>query len=268
MTLILALDCADGLILAADSQATIGTTGQPLKGPVQKIACPWSGVAWGGSGPNSVIQCVEHALISDFPAPGSFDGETAWTIRTRLCGAVSNAVRATIAGYLQAPGSTPWTSFLFVGCATDGPYILEVGPDLLHHDHIDAGYAAIGSGDIFPYFALAGLAHFSVRTRAMLEAKLIAYRVMDDAIRVAAEGLGPPIQMIEIPKPNSSTASVAARKLSAEDIRILGDKVGEWNQVESETLAQIVGLTPGETGEESEREFQINRRDASPSSSG
>jgi hypothetical protein len=54
------------------------------------------------------------------------------------------------------------------------------------------GYAAIGSGDIFPYFALTGLRHYGVANRSMLEAKLIAVRILDDVIHSAAFGIGPP----------------------------------------------------------------------------
>ena len=47
MTLILALDCADGLLLASDGQATVSTGGQPVKTETQKLYRPWSNIGVG-----------------------------------------------------------------------------------------------------------------------------------------------------------------------------------------------------------------------------
>jgi len=107
-------------------------------------------------------------------------------------------------------------------------------------DHIDTGYVAVGSGDIFPYFALAGLAHFDVRNRSLVEAKVLAYRVMEDAISVAAYWLGPPIQMIEITKPPKGAGQV--RILQQDDLNMIADHVATWKGLESETLSQCLGI--------------------------
>jgi hypothetical protein len=115
---------------------------------------------------------------------------------------------------------------------------MEVGVDLVDTDHTPTGYCAIGSGDIFPYFAMAGLAHFGVRGRHLSEAKLIACRVMGDAISVAAHGLGYPIQMVEVTKATSS-AKAHVRRLTADDVRILQDKVGEWKALEADILSEF-----------------------------
>jgi len=248
MTLVLGLECADGLLLASDGQATIGTSGgQPLKAPIEKLFLPWNNIAWGGSGAVSVIQCVDHALRAKFPSPTDFEAAEIHAVREQLSTAVAEAVRALLLNrYIESPGSQPWTSFLFVGHVPQGSFILEIGQNLLHEDHIARGYSAIGSGDIFPYFALAGLAHFNVRQHNLNGAKLIAHRVVDDAIRVAAFGLGYPIQMVEIRKPSQEDQFATAQKLSPDDVRILGDKVTEWKGIESETLAQIVGLATQE----------------------
>jgi proteasome beta subunit len=239
MTLILALDCADGLILASDGQATIGTTGQPLKGPIDKIFCPWQNVAWGSSGHVGVAQHVAHVLGESCPTPDAFMNDTAWDIRRKLVQVVLTALTTYLPGY---PTPDLQTGFLFVARGTDRRCILEIPASLVHEDHIDRGYSAIGSGDIFPYFALAGLSHFKVRAYTLHGAKLVAYRVMDDAINVAAQWIGPPIQMIELADPQTPGSPVETRKLSDDDIKILRDKVAEWKEVESETLAQVVGL--------------------------
>jgi len=251
MTLILGLECADGLLLASDGQATIGTTGQPLKGPTEKLFCPWNNIAWGGSGPVGMIQRVDLALRATFASPDAFQSESIASTRNALSNVVAGTVRPLVTDrYLNAPQSSPWASFLFVGHVPEGSFILEIGIDLLDEDHTASGYSAIGSGDIFAY---SGLAHFNVRQHNLNGAKLIAHRVVDDAIRVAAYGLGYPIHMVEIHKPSGEDQFATAQKLSQDEVRILGDKVTEWKGIESEALAQFVGLAmqepegPGQT---------------------
>ena len=134
----------------------------------------------------------------------------------------------------------PFSDFLFVGDASDGPSMLEIHKNLLHTDHIKTGYAAIGSGDIFPYYAMAALRHYRVKQRPLREA-LIACRILEDAIATAAFGLGEPIQMIEIEKRPAGQCGVA-RSLSREDILALRDQVTGWKELEGEALTQFVGI--------------------------
>jgi hypothetical protein len=112
---------------------------------------------------------------------------------------------------------------------------------LLHTDHIKTGYAAIGSGDIFPYYAMAALRHYRVNQGPLSEAKLIACRILEDAIATAAFGLGEPIQMIEVQKHPSGQCGVA-KKLSREDILALRDQVTAWKELEGEALTDFVGI--------------------------
>jgi hypothetical protein len=240
MTLILALDCADGIILASDGQATIGTAGQPLKGPIDKIFSPWQNVAWGSSGHVGVAQHVAHVMEQAFSSPDAFLNDTAWDIRQKLVQCVLNGLTTYLPG---VPPGNLQTGFLFIARGTDRRCILEIGAGLLHEDHIERGYSAIGSGEMFPYVALAGLAHFKVRAHTLHGAKLVAHRVMDDAINVAAQWIGPPIQMIELADAQAAGDPVATRKLADDELKILRDKVEEWKQVESETLASVVGLS-------------------------
>ena len=244
MTLILGLECADGLLLASDGQATIGTTGQPLKGPVDKLFCAWNNVAWGGSGHVGIIQRVEQALCAKFPSPDDLDNQEIHAIRERLSSAVAEVVRPLLTNrFIQGSGMNPLTSYLFVGQVPQGSFILEIGPELLDEDHIGRGYSAIGSGDIFPYHALTALRHFNVREHNLAGAKLIAHRVVDDAINAAATYLGPPIQMIEIRKPTEAGKPATAHKLTKDELNILDDKVVEWKRLEADTLTKYIGLS-------------------------
>ena len=66
MTLVLALESKEGLLLVSDSQATYETTGQPVKLPHQKIFAIWKNVAWGGSGHGGILQQVRNHLAATF----------------------------------------------------------------------------------------------------------------------------------------------------------------------------------------------------------
>lgn len=245
MTLVLAVHCKDGLVLASDSQATFATSGQPVKHTMEKLFCPWSNVAWSSSGTVGIIQHIEARLHKDFAHSNSFSNKTAAAARGEFVKSVAEEIRQLhqhqIIDLRTYP--RPDTAFLFVGYFKDGPMILEILPNLVDQDHISTGYAAIGSGDIFPYFALAGLAHFDVAKRGLDEAKWIAHRIVQDAINAAAQFLGPPVQMAEVVKPTQQNQPGAARKLSRDEVNIIEDKVKEWKTLESDTLTAFLGTT-------------------------
>ena len=190
----------------------------------------------------SVIQAVEHALRSTFPHTNFFERRPIHEIRAMLGGTVAATVRRILnERWVNIPNQESWaSSFLFVGHVPEGSFILEVHDNLTDTNHIGTGFAAIGSGDIFPYFAMAELAHFQVKARPLREVKLIAYRIIEDPIHVAAFGLGEPIQVIQLEQ-CAAGAGVATR-VPEEQLRVLRDKVVEWKQVENEALSTFVGL--------------------------
>jgi proteasome beta subunit len=241
MTLILAIHCADGLVLASDGQSTVGTAGQPVKMETEKLVVPWTGIAWGGSGPVSVIQAVERALNKDFSSRTHFDKKSPRDAMTLLGSTVGETVRELLKnGYVQVPRTDePASSYLFAGETPQGPFLLEVHPNTTYTDHLRVGYAAIGSGDIFPYFALTGLRHYGVARRSLLEAKLIAVRILDDVIQTAAQGIGAPIHIVEIRRQKGSCGK--AIQLDQADVQALIDKVAEWKTAEAEFLTEFVG---------------------------
>jgi len=246
MTLILGLECSEGLRLASDGQVTYTTTGQGTRGPIQKIFLQWNNVAWGGSGAVGLIQEAMAALHHEYGQTNRFDNK-AKDAKKKIWEAVNKTLRPLLKDrYIEVPNEPPpHTSFLFVGWPPDGPFIMEIGKNLLQMDHLQAaaGYGAIGSGDIFPYFALASLAHFEVRKRTLREAKMIAYRVIQDAIKVAAWGLGPPIQMIEIVKPSKSDESGKGRALDDAELKQIEEQVVAWKELEKETLSSLIVMT-------------------------
>jgi 20S proteasome alpha/beta subunit len=242
----MALACSDGVIIASDSQTTIETSGQQIRSQVRKLHLLWHNIAYGGSGSVGIMQEAREALQRKFGHPNSFE-KAGKQPRKEIADCVSATLKPLFQGRYIAniPGqSFPATSFLFAGYCPEGPLIFELHPDMTTTDHFaTVGYAAIGSGEIFPYFAMASLAHFEVRKRSLSEAKLIVYRILDDAIRIAARGLGPPIQMIEIVKPAKANEAGKGRELDDAELKAIGEQVIAGKGLESETLAKL--LMPG-----------------------
>lgn len=241
MTLILALHSTEGIVLASDSQMTFTTSGQHVRTDTHKIECPWTNVAWGASGNVGVIQRVEQGLKKRFPRDNAFERKSAIELRTELTAEVAKIVRPLVIDqYVNVP-DRPWnTDFLFAGYAQGHPYLLTIESNMVDTDHMPTGFCAIGSGDIFAY---AGLSHFRVKERSLSEAKLIAHRVLGDAIKVAAFGLGGPVEMIEVAVAGDGL-HCAAKKLGDADVNEIEDKVEEWKLGEAGFLTEFVGA-PG-----------------------
>lgn len=243
MTLVLALECFEGLVLASDSQATIGTSGQPVKGSTDKLYSTWSNVVWGASSNQAgIVQAVDEALAKKFSA-SYFENKSLATIKSEIAGQVALTVRDLANNrFINVPGTGfPPTSFVFCGYSPHGgSFIMEVAPNLLDEEHITRGYTAVGSGDIFPYFALASVDHYSVRDKSLTHAKMVAYRIVDDAIRVAANGLGPPVQMVEVRKPIEAGQFANSHMLTKDELDVVRDQVMSWKTVEAETLVDFV----------------------------
>ncbi|HEX7429974.1 MAG TPA: hypothetical protein VF328_24435 [Mycobacterium sp.] len=63
MTVVLALRCADGVVLASDSQIT--DPGRGLSYPAQKLHSLGSHAAWGGSGSRAVLHDIERLFDAE-----------------------------------------------------------------------------------------------------------------------------------------------------------------------------------------------------------
>ncbi|HXH57183.1 MAG TPA: hypothetical protein VNL12_07755, partial [Iamia sp.] len=62
MTIVLSIVCADGLVIAADSQITDSSRGMSY--PAQKLHALGDQAAWGGSGARSVLLDLERIFSS------------------------------------------------------------------------------------------------------------------------------------------------------------------------------------------------------------
>ena len=234
MTLVLALRCRDGVVLASDGQATSEAAGQPTRQPVRKLFDLGGRIAWGASGSVGLQQALAEAL----------DARAAEVVaapdpRRALVDVVIPIQQRAIDEFVPHPGTRPPDlSCIFCWCGDGGePRIFSIprtGGDHQLHDR----HAAVGSGDIFADFAMASIGRLGVAELSLEQAKMVALKAIVDAIDVAAVYLGPPIQMYAV-------TGAGARRVPADEIAgPLADSVHAWMEVQRAELGPLAARAP------------------------
>jgi 20S proteasome alpha/beta subunit len=228
MTVVLAIRCREGVVLASDGQMTADTAGQPTKASARKLFDVAGRLAWGAAGSAGLQQTLRAELST---LNGGVHG--AEELRQRLASIVIPIQQRGLARYVPHPGTDPPDlSVIFCWCDSGGPRILEIprtGSDHQFHDR----YSAIGSGDIFARFAMASVAHLDTTELTLEQAKMVAFKAIADAIEVAAVFLGPPIQLYVVREGES------ARVPPEEVANGLADSVEAWKERQRETLGPL-----------------------------
>jgi proteasome beta subunit len=234
VTLVLALRCGDGVVLASDGQATAEAAGQPTRRPVRKLFDLGGRVAWGAAGSIGLQQTLGDALAEreDELVRAAGCGR----LRRELTEILIPVQQRALKDFVPHPGSQPPDlACIFCWCEGGGARILSVprtGSDhQLHESH-----SAVGTGDIFADFAMTSIAPLDLGRLTLEQAKMVAFKAVSDAIDVAAIYLGPPIQMYVVTEDG-------ARALPATELDGgLADSVEAWKSRQRETLGP---LAPG-----------------------
>ncbi len=234
MTLVLAIRCREGVVLASDSQATTDAAGQPTRQPVRKLFDVGARIAWGAAGSVGLQQALGERLEHE---RGRVMGEE--DPRTALVDAVIPIQQRALRDFVPHPGAQPpdlACVFCWVepGGAARIFSVPRTGSDHQLHD----GHAAVGTGDIFADFAMVSIAHLGTPDLSLEQAKMVALKAIRDAIDVAAVYLGLPIQM---------TVVTAAGVLEVPKTEIeggLSDSVDAWKVRQRETLGPLAAPAP------------------------
>lgn len=245
MTLILAIESKEGLVLAGDSQGTAGL----MISPIQKIFTCGQSLAWGFAGNVGMAQQVTHKLGQGLGKMSRLDQGTPPAVRDKIMEKFREALKELVStNQLNADGTVPNTTppelafgFLFVAYCGGQPLILTSMSSKANVEHTPAGFHALGSGDIYPLYAMAAMKHFGLKSRSLFEAKLMAYRILEDAISFSNTAIGHPIRMIEIHAPPTATDKPRAIELSNTDLLVLRDQALMWRLAEAEALTEFVG---------------------------
>lgn len=231
MTVVLALRCRNGVVLAADSQIT--DSGRGLSYPSQKLHPLGTTGAWGGSGSRAVLLELERlfadngAGILGAPNPGRAVQDVVVPLLRHHYG---NFI-AEVPGEQQS-GATPATYVLVAGHTTSGePFLVDIDPHGLIGRYEEVGFHAVGSGAAMAQQAGALLAHFEMTERDVDHGVLTAVRVLD-ALRVTSPSIGGPVDVYRL-TPDQATA------LSEEEIEVVRERVQEWQRLEGELLDRL-----------------------------
>jgi proteasome beta subunit len=231
MTIVIALSCSDGVVMASDSQASEMAAG--VRFNVQKIFQLSSRAVWGGTGDTQTIGEIDQALQAFRPQiEGSAD-------LTQILPVVVRPILARrYANFIQAPGvqpTSPATGTLACGYdSTRGGWIVEVDHNCMSSNYGPRGFHAVGSGAGFALLGNALLAHFRPAERPISQGRLIAYRVIDAAIQTSMFGVGGEIQMWYVD-------ADGVNKVDADQIYEIQSLVGGWQDEEGKLLDRIFG---------------------------
>ena len=190
MTLVVAIPAENSVVVASDSQATMGMVKRPGDTKIFRLG---SHIVWGAAGNLSVIQKIEQNLLT----LGTISSLKA--NKDRIEGAVWMAFRAVLASDVRSTAAMPNYSELMAQYGS-GIVLAEANPNpemLTVHGQGGStwavnGPAAIGSGEVL---AMATFAKYAGAKLTEDQAKLLAYKTIHEAISVAAYGLGHPIDV-------------------------------------------------------------------------
>ena len=230
MTVVLAVRCADGLVLAADSQITDSDRG--LSYPARKLHALGDHAAWGGSGARAVLTELE----------GMFDANPDAVVEAADVGhalqdAVLPVLRRHYANFIpEVPGqakggSTPATYVLAAGYTGDQPFIVDVDPHGLIGRYEVVGFHAVGSGSAMAQQAGALLAQYRMVERGVDHGVLAAMRVLD-ALDVSSPSIGGPMNICRM-------TPRGAHHLDEKEIEQARERVRRWLELEQRALDEL-----------------------------
>jgi len=253
MTLIIALKCKNGVILASDGQATGISSGGPIKQRCRKIFQLPGNALLGASGTVGVIQrcrdniamysqdISEHGLdhtIGDIEER-SDEKVKCVTLRDKIKGLVffinKDEQERHKAFYGDERGAPLADIILvFYDKAQEKFRIWHVAPDGGDEFLDELGYGCSGIGDTFGY---AFLKNFYSEDLDIQVGTVIAYRVIQEAIEIGAYGLGEPIDIWIIEKEGDD---IKVKSLSTDELSALHDTCCMWREVEKDVFKKKI----------------------------
>lgn len=229
MTVVLALRCANGVVMASDSQITDGARG--LSYPAQKLHPLGSHAAWGGSGSRAVLYDVEQIFNAEADAVVEAP-DIGHALQDRLLPVFKHHY----ANFIQdVPGQksagTPATYVLAAGYSGDVPFIVDLDPNGLIGHYEEIGFQAVGSGAPMAQQAHALLGHFRMTERDVEYGVVAALRVLD-ALDATSPSVGAPMDICRI-------SPDGARHFSPDEVEGVRNQVSRWVELENRTLDQL-----------------------------
>jgi proteasome beta subunit len=229
VTVVLAVRCVDGLVMASDSQITDPVRG--LSYPAQKLHPLGKHAAWGGSGSRAVLYDLEQ--IFDTEPDAIVDApDIGHALQQRVLPVLRHHYTNFIAEVPGGkPGATPSTYVLAAGYAGEKPFIVDVDPHGLVGHHEETGFQAVGSGAPMAQQAYALLAQFRMAERSVDYSVVAALRVLD-ALDASSPSVGGPMDICRI-------TPEGAQHLDEGDIAQVRHRVNRWVDLEQRALDEL-----------------------------
>jgi proteasome beta subunit len=229
MTVVLSMRCQDGLVIAADSQITEGSSNVSF--PAQKLHHLGEHAAWGGSGARAVLYDLEQDF-NDNAAAIVESGDVGRALQERVIPVLRHHYEHFIEDVPGATkGSTPSAYVLAAGYAEGVPFIIEINPNGMVSRYEDVGFHAVGSGAAMAQQAGALLAHFRMTEHAVGYGVVAAVRVLD-ALARTSPSVGGPLDVCRI-DPDG------AHHLSEKEINEERTRVQRWTELEKRALDEL-----------------------------
>lgn len=229
VTVVLALRCADGLVMASDSQITDPV--RELSYPAQKLHPLGSSAVWGGSGSRAVLHDLRDIFASDADAIVEAP-DVGRALQDRILPVLQHHYETFIDDVPGGkPGATPSTYVLAAGYADGEPFIIDVDPHGLIGHHEETGFQAVGSGAPMAQQAHALLAHFRMTERSVDYGVVAALRVLD-ALDASSPSVGGPMDVCRI-------TAESAHHLDEQEVADVRRRVHRWVELERSALDDL-----------------------------
>lgn len=248
MTVVLGLRCADGLILATDSQGTASMPGgYPVRIRTPKIHQVGESLLFAGTGSQGIGQRVEAALRNNLTKLNKKQPRA--KLGVEIFRIVNPLQKEAEASYVQVPqASMPVWGGIFCGQSSEGPYLLEIDLNGTWQFHDTQPFTATGSGHAFAHLAISSVLHYEVEKQPLQIAQMLAYRAIENVCLASAFGVNVPVQM-------GVLADDEITILDDGQLKALEDSVNLWKRKEVETLGGLAprreteDLVPSENGD-------------------
>jgi 20S proteasome alpha/beta subunit len=210
LTLVLAIGCSDGIVLASESASTDVTVTEVNK----LVRVKDRPIMYGGSGDVGLLQKLD-AVIEGVTLKNGAE-KTIREIKSKVVMVLRESAKQH-APFPEAPFDKPPVAILLFAIVQDGrPWIVEYEKD--GHETVfgdpQGNFAAIGGGK--PIAQIIMRPHLPT-ARTLEKGRVLAYRIVDDAIRLAPSGLGGPLHIQTIDLEGN------VEELSKEQLQALGD---------------------------------------------
>jgi proteasome beta subunit len=229
LTVVLSLRCADGVVIAADTQITESSQGMSYPG--RKLHALGDYGAWGGSGARAV-QLDLHGTFAEEAESIREADDVGRAIQQR----VLPVLRYHYEHYIdEVPGMEtaggPSAYVLAAGYTDAGPFIVEINPNGMVSRYEDIGFHAVGSGAPMAHQAGSLLAHLQMDDRGVEYGVVGVVRVID-ALAQTSPSVGGELDVYRI-------TPDGAHELTDEEVEQARAHSRRWTQLEQEALDRL-----------------------------